>query len=564
MSRSAIVLGMVVTFGLLISVAFGIGFGSNTYLFQDGSTPLTGDWDTGSQIITVGSGASDWYNPGWTYRKPITVDSGDVDEVLTDFPVLVFLNSDRVDWGYVQDDLDDLRFISSDNETVLDYEIESFVVNVDAWIWVKLFYVSNTSNTWFWMYWGNDAAASGENIEAVWDDNFVMVQHMVDNDISSILDSTQNNNDGTKFGANEPVETDSGIIDSAQDFDGSDDNIEITSPTDLDVTDNFTFESWINHDVVTSTQISMFSSIKFRQGGIEVFKDNRDTPRIYIHYVAAQKDAYTSGANLIPSGTWYYVVISYDKDLVSSNIKFYIDGSSVATGQGDFATSVGTNINNPLIGDSYLGTPNWGDLLDEMRISNSTRSDSWIKASYETGIDDLLTFGSAATLGGRIIFRDGDLYITSSKDGHLELGADESIDLNARVEIFGNLDMNLNHVLYSTRETWLHFDTVGGAAAEHVFCIPSGETSQDKHYSRLIVCLDAGAGLNKWLNVTINDGTNFMWVNLTGAATEGSTTVGAFDLDVSAEALNIDQFHSAGGAVSHINVVIEWYYKENE
>ena len=31
-----------------------------------------------------------------------------IDADLTDFPVLVYLNSSRIDWTHVQDDLDDL------------------------------------------------------------------------------------------------------------------------------------------------------------------------------------------------------------------------------------------------------------------------------------------------------------------------------------------------------------------------------------------------------------------------------------------------------------------------
>ena len=42
----------------------------------------------------------------------------------------------------------------------------------------------------------------------MWEDSAVMVQHMTDNpDNAHIMDSTQYDNDGTKKGANEPIET---------------------------------------------------------------------------------------------------------------------------------------------------------------------------------------------------------------------------------------------------------------------------------------------------------------------------------------------------------------------
>ena len=116
----------------------------------------------------------------------------------------------------------------------------------------------------------------------------------------------------------------------------------------------------------------------------------------------------------------------------------------------------------------------------------------------------------------------------------------------------------------TTQEAWLHFDTVGGASAEHVFCIPAGTTTQDRRFTKLIVCLDDGPGMGKELNILLTNGVDEMWVNLTGTEIHGNTTDGSFDWDASAETLNIDQFHSAGGAVSHINICVQWYWKENE
>lgn len=55
MARTVIVLGLVITFGLLGFSALWVGFGANNYLFQDGSTPLTGDWNVGTFDITIPS-----------------------------------------------------------------------------------------------------------------------------------------------------------------------------------------------------------------------------------------------------------------------------------------------------------------------------------------------------------------------------------------------------------------------------------------------------------------------------------------------------------------------------
>lgn len=46
-----IALGLVATFGILAVIAISMGYGTNTYLFQDGSTPLTANWDINGNYI---------------------------------------------------------------------------------------------------------------------------------------------------------------------------------------------------------------------------------------------------------------------------------------------------------------------------------------------------------------------------------------------------------------------------------------------------------------------------------------------------------------------------------
>jgi len=50
-SRSIIIFGMIATFSILIVVAISSGYGQNNYLFQDGSYPLTANWDIDGNYI---------------------------------------------------------------------------------------------------------------------------------------------------------------------------------------------------------------------------------------------------------------------------------------------------------------------------------------------------------------------------------------------------------------------------------------------------------------------------------------------------------------------------------
>ena len=69
---------------------------------------------------------------------------------------------------------------------------------------------------------------------------------------------------------------------------------------------------------------------------------------------------------------------------------------------------------------------------------------------------------------------------------------------------------------------------------------------------------------DKWVNVSLTDGTNSLNISITGAEKSEDTTITAFDLDVSAETLTLTYSQTAGGASDEACIMIHWYYKENE
>lgn len=126
-----------ITVGLIAGSYFTLK-GINS-LFATTASSVTKDTDTDfnqgtlSSTIVSGSGASavvklsgnsGFFNPNWTYRKKITFDNSAQAENLVNFPVLVKLNSSRIDYSKTQDAGQDIRFTDSDGTTLLPYEIE--------------------------------------------------------------------------------------------------------------------------------------------------------------------------------------------------------------------------------------------------------------------------------------------------------------------------------------------------------------------------------------------------------------------------------------------------------
>ena len=89
--------------------------------------------------------------------------------------------------------------------------------------------------------------------------------------------------------------------------------------------------------------------------------------------------------------TWYYVAGTYQT--AGPNVLLYIDGS---VNTGDAATGAFDTNNLALeIGRRVGGNDDWwiGD-IDEVRVSNIARSAAWVKATYNTCFDTLITYGS--------------------------------------------------------------------------------------------------------------------------------------------------------------------------
>lgn len=334
----------------------------------------------------------------FTACQKLTIDSTKIEEELTDFPILVHLDSDNIDWSKVQDDLDDLRF-TTDNVSYLSYEIDSFVTNDWANLWVNIPTVTDGSDTDLFMFYNDPEAVSGEDITNTWNTGYVFVHHLTDETTSSVLDSTSNNHDGTKGGANEPLQQ-TGIVGYAQDFDGSNDKITLPNHDDFDVNlaDSFTVECWIQADATGSgTQtwplIGKYSGVCWNL--------HLTQTATWFQVVNVDLSLQSTSWNLlqtdtIPPNTWYYICGTYN----GSHIKLYIDAVSnpsptAQTGNvRDFTSTLDLGWDDQYDRFSPLD-------LDEVRLSFDDRSDAWLKATYETCLNQLVHIGDVQESGER-------------------------------------------------------------------------------------------------------------------------------------------------------------------
>ena len=325
-----------------------------------------------------------WYDADWPYRRGITIDHTQVEVDLTSFPVLLRLGADADLASRAQNSGDDVLFTdASDNK--LDHEIEYFDGSTGEMVaWVNVPGLLSTSDTVLHMYYGNPAAPSQANPEAVWDADTVMVQHL--NETSGThFDSTQYSNDGTP--QNGLVQNAAGEIDGADDFAGDDEFIDAGTQTSLDVfgpNQDFSISMWVKRDNSSDVQ-GFFSSGSSGNFGIYFGSayNNEDDLRFMSTDNTVQIE---STGGIIGDNDWHYVGVVADRD---GNLELWADGTpahseSIAAHAGEdwnrlddtYKIGADRSENNPLDG-----------MMDEVRVSRVARSAGWIRTAYNNMAD---------------------------------------------------------------------------------------------------------------------------------------------------------------------------------
>ena len=112
-----------------------------------------------------------WFDPGWSQRVTVTV-SDDVGPV-TNCPVLVVLDPQRIDYGKVRPDAGDLRFVADDHITILPHEVDQWNPRGRSTLWARLPVLRPGSR--FHLYFGNPSAQAAVVPAPVWDDTYAPI-----------------------------------------------------------------------------------------------------------------------------------------------------------------------------------------------------------------------------------------------------------------------------------------------------------------------------------------------------------------------------------------------------
>ncbi|MFC1587309.1 DUF2341 domain-containing protein [Planctomycetota bacterium] len=137
---------------------------SGDYTSQPIDANAIASWDQISFTAVTPGNAIPWYDTDWTYRQTITITNNDLAVSLSEFQVLLDINSaGLIGGGQMLADGADIRFTGTDGTTILDHWVESGINTANTQIWVQIDSLPANSSIDIFMYYDNAGAADASD-----------------------------------------------------------------------------------------------------------------------------------------------------------------------------------------------------------------------------------------------------------------------------------------------------------------------------------------------------------------------------------------------------------------
>ena len=295
--------------------------------------------------------------------------------------------------------------ITTENGTTQCYtEIEYWNgINQEATLWTKVSTVSSGTDTILYLYYDSTKADNdfyvGETgtsaAQNVWNSDFIGVFHLAQDPSGTIKNSTSVGIDASSVGSMTYMDLVDGKIGKAIDFDGSDDYLYTPSADDVfNITDTLTLECIFKPNITLDSSLVYGAGLVSRQHYTTYGQDsygfliNNDGTLLLGSFGGNIRSTTASWSNL----SWHYVVGTYNSnglvgDLFANGVKETLSVDNYDTMAGA-TNSFAIGVNDPTNPYFFPG------IIDEVRVSDIVRSDAWIKATYYSNWNSLITYGT--------------------------------------------------------------------------------------------------------------------------------------------------------------------------
>jgi len=252
-------------------------------------------------------------------------------------------------------------------QTQLPFEQETYSASTGAInYWVQVPTLSHTIDTIIYMFYGNSSVTTDQsNKTTVWDTNYKGVWHLSNGTTLNANDSTSNANNGSVGGS---ISAATGKVDGAASSPGTTGNV-ITTPNSITAdTSPFTYSFWFNS---AGGGVAAFRGQDgFGNGWSAEVQVGSNIAFNIVNSSPTQINLSSNAA--ITAGTWYYVTAVWTPGL---GMKLYVNGTLDNSNTNNSST-LRSSTKGVQLSDAFNG------LLDEVEISNTARSASWITTEY--------------------------------------------------------------------------------------------------------------------------------------------------------------------------------------
>lgn len=332
---------------------------------------------------------------GWDHRKEITIQSAEVVEDLTDFPVTIVLASDADIAAGAQADGDDITFTSSDETTQLDHEIEKYDNSTGELIaHVKVPSILAASGATIYVYYGNAGAANQEDAAGTWSNGYISVHHLHEDPSGGVATDSTGNANGSfvePSGAGTITQA-AGPYGQGYQFPG--DTLDRVEFDDLDTLqgDDITIEILLYGDDLSANDRRCFTQ---QDGGAtqnhyhKIGTQSGDTPR-YRQKVSGDTASWVASGTTIPEDNWYLLSGSFDS--TAGDISLFAGNVATGTWLGEILDSSDSGVATPgtvahRIGTGTSTSHGFPGRLKEARLSTVARSAGWRETQFNNVAD---------------------------------------------------------------------------------------------------------------------------------------------------------------------------------
>ncbi|MGD8846736.1 MAG: DUF2341 domain-containing protein, partial [Desulfobacteraceae bacterium] len=336
-----------------------------------------------------------WWNDGWQYRKKISLNTtptgADIKENLSDTPVLVRLHSGNFNFTNGKEDGGDIRFVATDDTTLLKHHIEKFdTLDEIALVWVKVPKIAGgTDQGFMWMYYGNEAAVGGQDPAGTFNTAQAVAFHLGEVE-GPPQDASANRHHPESFSGGQGFP---GVIGNSISLNGAGDRIVLADTPSLDFSSGFTLSTWVRINMPQAD--AWLFSRQTESGSLVVGVD--DTKVYAVIENGDGQAVATEKVTDLSVGTWHLLTVTGGP---GGRMAIYLDGMEM--------TWVNLPATPPALGgDLVVGDDGQADHsfigdLDEIGIFNQPLSGDRIRTAFATQGPDsrFFEFGVEVVGGG--------------------------------------------------------------------------------------------------------------------------------------------------------------------